>query len=76
MKRCPCCSGSGKVLGGGMLTKDCDNCDGLGKLPEIEKPKVDKRSKDYRKSVSNLKEKYPNKDVKEIKQIMNEELSK
>ena len=28
--RCNVCNGSGKVMGGGMMIKDCDECDGLG----------------------------------------------
>jgi RecJ-like exonuclease len=30
--RCKNCVGSGKVMGGGMLMADCDECEGVGKL--------------------------------------------
>jgi DnaJ-class molecular chaperone len=31
-KRCQRCAGSGKVMGGGMMMQECDNCEGIGKL--------------------------------------------
>lgn len=30
--RCATCSGSGKVMGGGMIFYDCEECDGKGKI--------------------------------------------
>lgn len=35
-KRCIPCAGSGKLLGGGCVIVDCDNCDGRGKIEVIE----------------------------------------
>lgn len=34
-KRCPNCSGSGTILGTGMMRQDCKNCDGTGKLQPV-----------------------------------------
>jgi RecJ-like exonuclease len=37
--RCPCCNGFGKVMGGGCITmRECDNCEGVGKLYKEETP--------------------------------------
>lgn len=36
MKRCLSCNGSGRVMGGGMMMADCDNCDGRGKIQEAD----------------------------------------
>ena len=33
---CIPCSGSGRVMGGGMLMKDCDECDGRGKIQYVD----------------------------------------
>lgn len=30
--RCKTCIGSGRVMGGGMIIHDCDDCEGTGKL--------------------------------------------
>lgn len=35
--RCVPCGGSGIVMGGGMMMKDCFECDGRGKIHEEEK---------------------------------------
>lgn len=58
--RCPGCFGSGRVMGGGMIsTIDCPQCDGEG----IKKEKVeivykqDKRKKSYKDAVNRLTEK-------------------
>jgi Ribonuclease G/E len=32
IKRCPSCHGSKKMMGGGMLIKDCDVCNGSGNI--------------------------------------------
>lgn len=64
-KRCLTCHGSGKVMGGGMMFNDCDECDGRGKIfdelvesntkyQEVS-PKIDKRSKLYRDAIKKIK---------------------
>ena len=35
-KMCIPCAGSGKVMGGGMMIKDCDQCDGRGKVTYVD----------------------------------------
>lgn len=57
-KRCQRCAGSGKVMGGGMMMQECDNCEGIGKLfvPENE---IDfltmKQTDSYQKAKDKLK---------------------
>jgi DnaJ-class molecular chaperone len=44
-KMCINCAGTGKVVGGGMLTQDCETCDGEGKIDihnEIKEIEVSK----------------------------------
>ena len=36
MKFCAPCGGSGKMMGGGMLTIDCSQCKGIGKIDTPE----------------------------------------
>lgn len=31
-KRCLTCAGSGKIMGGGLIIRDCHACEGIGKL--------------------------------------------
>lgn len=40
-RRCTPCAGSGKVMGGGMLFNDCDNCYGTGKIEELDKQELE-----------------------------------
>lgn len=35
-KRCTVCTGSGKVMGGGMMLQECEECDGTGKISELK----------------------------------------
>lgn len=71
-KRCGTCSGSGRMMGGGMMQIDCEQCDGKGKLFEPQDPityleevkipaKIDikemKKSESYKKAKANLKKK-------------------
>jgi RecJ-like exonuclease len=36
LKMCIPCAGSGRVMGGGMMMKDCDQCDGRGKIQYVD----------------------------------------
>jgi DnaJ-class molecular chaperone len=54
-KRCPACVGSGKVMGGGMMMTECDECDGRGKIYEKSEPVIDKDSKEYKNAITNIK---------------------
>jgi len=31
-ERCPACNGSRKIMGGGMIMRDCHACDGTGNV--------------------------------------------
>lgn len=35
-RRCMSCNGSGRVMGGGMMMHDCDNCEGRGKIEVVD----------------------------------------
>ncbi len=56
-KRCPACVGSGKVMGGGMMMTECDDCEGRGKIYDEPKkePVIDKASPEYKKAIRNIK---------------------
>ncbi len=54
-QRCKACSGSGKVMGGGMIFNECDECEGKGKIYVPEKPVIDKNSDEYRNAITNIK---------------------
>jgi hypothetical protein len=34
--RCKICNGSGKVMGGGMMMTECDECEGVGRVAVIK----------------------------------------
>ena len=76
--RCNTCVGSGKVMGGGMMQQDCDECDGRGKLfvDEPKKTVIDKNSKHYKEAIRNIKA--LNKDItnEEAEDIFEEEMTK
>ena len=59
-KRCVPCSGSGRVMGGGCIPADCDECDGKGKI-QIAADDIDylemKTTDSYKKAIENIKEK-------------------
>lgn len=56
---CVRCTGTGRIMGGGMIYKDCHLCHGSGKLkPEPKKLAVvvDKRSKTYKDAIAKIME--------------------
>lgn len=59
-KRCPVCIGGGEIMGGGMIMKDCPNCDGYGTITEGVAPSkakavsVDRRSRSYRDAITKI----------------------
>lgn len=74
--RCNTCVGSGRVMGGGMMQQDCDDCDGRGKIfiDEPKEFKIDKESAHYKKAIKRIKA--LNKDLsdKEAEEIFDAEL--
>lgn len=74
--RCNTCVGSGKVMGGGMMQQECDDCDGRGKIfiDEPKEFKIDKESAHYKKAIKRIKA--LNKDLsdKEAEEIFDAEL--
>lgn len=76
-KRCIPCGGSGKVMGGGMMLADCDECDGYGKIIIKEEPDyLAKDSDSYKKAkneIKNLDEKISD---QEAEKILDDEIEK
>lgn len=64
--RCNACVGSGKILGGGMMQRDCWDCDGRGKVEVDEK---------YQASIAKIKGD-SNLSDKDAKQLLDDEVSK
>jgi len=61
--RCHTCVGSGEIMGGGMMMRDCPQCHGAGKIQDVVIEKViprniiaDRRSKTYRDSITKIME--------------------
>jgi len=54
-KRCSSCNGSGKVMGGGMMYTECDECEGRGKIYVEKEPVIDKESQEYKAAITNIK---------------------
>ena len=76
--RCNTCVGSGKVMGGGMMQQDCDECDGRGKLFIDEAPKfeIDKNSKHYKEAIRNIKSLHEGISNEKAEEIFEDELNK
>lgn len=80
-KRCTYCQGSGKIMGGGMLLQDCDECYGTGKVEIIDEEKdieylVSKQSESYQNAKNKIKALDDNISDQEAEQILDEELAK
>lgn len=76
--RCNPCHGSGKLMGGGMISSDCHHCDGDGFLMG-EKPKklvVDKDSKYYKKAIKKIMQTKDGMSITEAEKIFTEEFDK
>lgn len=73
-KRCSICSGSGKVMGGGMMLWDCDDCDGNGKILIIETTVQETES--YNEAIESIKALDPSIDDDKAKEIFDEEFKK
>jgi len=52
--RCKTCHGSGKVMGGGMMLQDCEDCDGRGKIEYEDFYEDVKNSPEYNKAVDKI----------------------
>ncbi len=72
--RCKACVGSGKVMGGGMMMADCDECDGVGKIYVEEPFKMDKESPHYKAAIDNIKALDTSLSDKDAEAIFNKEL--
>lgn len=59
---CLRCSGSGQVLGNGLIIDDCKTCKGVGKIYDKQplsedspiQPSVDKRSRSYKAAIKEI----------------------
>lgn len=76
--RCNTCVGSGKVMGGGMMQQDCDDCDGRGKIfiNEEQKFEIDKNSKHYKEAIRNIKNIHEGITNEKAEEIFEDELQK
>ena len=81
-KRCNICYGSGKVMGGGMMQHDCDECDGSGKIiviendiEELEKIKA-QQDESRQKAIAEIKNLDENISDEKAQQIFDEEFKK
>jgi len=57
MSLCYRCGGSGKYMGNGMMLTDCTMCDDLndnGDTATLVAPKVDRKSRSYRKAIADI----------------------
>lgn len=75
--RCKVCYGSGKVLGGGMITRDCYECHGAGYVPEPipNKVKIKRSSKQYKDAIKKIKDLDSNITDTEAQKIFDTELA-
>lgn len=81
-KRCNVCYGSGRVMGGGMMQHDCEECDGTGKIyfvendiAELEKLK-NEHNKSYDKAIKEITNLDPNLSEEKAKEIFDEEFKR
>lgn len=78
-KRCMPCGGSGRVMGGGMMMMDCDNCDGYGKVTVVD-DEIDylvmKQTEGYQKAKKRLQASNENLSDEEAEQLLDEAFEK
>lgn len=73
--RCRSCQGSGKVMGGGMILQDCEDCDGRGKIAYENFYDDLKNTPEYDKAIEKISSsEHVTKD--EAKEIFKEEFDK
>lgn len=65
--RCLTCAGSGKVMGGGMMYRECENCEGAGKLYKLETADEHKYVDDMKEEKEKINARKNKKDSKEKK---------
>lgn len=79
LKRCKPCSGSGKVMGGGMVFTDCDECNGRGKI-EIVEQEIDyllaKNTEGYNQAKEKIKKLDDKITDEQAENLLDEELDK
>lgn len=77
--RCIPCSGSGRVMGGGMMMADCDNCDGEGKIRVVD-DEIDfltmKQTEGYQNAKKRLQSKHENLSDEEAEKLLDEAFEK
>lgn len=74
--RCQCCAGSGKIMGGGMITtRNCDHCGGSGK-PIVIDYKAAKKTKSYSNAKRRLQDKDSTLTDEKAEEILDKELQK
>lgn len=75
--RCLSCAGSGQILGGGMIRRDCFDCNGSGK-PEkitIDYTKA-KNTKAYKNAKKRLRKSNQNLSEEDAENLLDQELNK
>lgn len=75
-KRCNRCSGTGRVMGGGMIMWDCKHCDGTGKIFEEPDFEMKKDTEEYKKTKKKIKDLDPKMTEKQAEKLLDEELVK
>ena len=73
--RCLLCAGSGRLMGGGMIYKDCDDCGGKGKIISLEIV-MQKDSSEYKSSLEKIKLLDDNMTNEQAKKLLDDELNK
>lgn len=75
--RCSSCAGSGRMLGGGMIQRNCDNCDGSGKLSHVDDEMGYlelKQSQRFEEAKDQLKKEFPTMTDNDADKFMTEAL--
>lgn len=76
--RCQPCHGSGRLMSGGMVFKDCENCQGKGKIKTLETTEFDylelKQSERFQEAKDQLKKEFPDLSDNEADKFMSDAL--
>jgi hypothetical protein len=77
--RCTVCNGSGKVMGGGMMPAECDECEGLGRVAivqdDIEELNV-RMTESYKKAIDEIRAMNSSITEEQAKKMFDQELEK
>jgi septal ring factor EnvC (AmiA/AmiB activator) len=77
--RCKACNGSGKVMGGGMMMAECDDCEGAGRIAIVKDDMNElnvRTTESYKKAIEEIRAMSSSITEEQAKKMFDQELEK